>query len=115
MTQLSLDFARRSANAGMTRALNNADRQIPDWSTQAYSFLLSFARTHEYFISEDVSDASIEAKFPQPPTLRAFGAVYRKAQKAGIIRQDGMGRSRRRHASCCPRWRSMIYANAEMP
>lgn len=112
MTQLSLDLARRSANAGMTRALNNADRQIPDWSTQAYSFLLSFARTHEYFISEDVSGASKGEKFPQPPTDRAWGAIYRKAQKAGIIRQDGTGISARRKASICPRWRSMIYQGA---
>lgn len=112
MTQLSLDLARKAASAGITRAVNNADRQIPDWSTQAYSFLLTFARTHEYFISEDVSGASKTEHFPQPPTDRAWGAIYRKAVKAGVIRQDGMGRSARRHCSICPRWRSMIWQDA---
>lgn len=109
MTQLSLDLARSRRDQGMTRAVENADRQSPEWSTLAYSFLLSFARTHQYFISEDVSGASKEQHFPQPPTDRAWGQIYRRAIKAGIIVQDGTGRSARRHASLCPRWHSRIY------
>lgn len=107
--QLSLNLARSRADTGMTRAVEHADRETPDWSTMAYSFLLSFARTHLHFISEDVSGASKQEKFPQPPTDRAWGQIYRRAAKAGIIEQDGTGRSARRHASLCPRWRSRIY------
>jgi hypothetical protein len=107
--QMSLDFARGQRDAGMTRALDNADKKNEGWSVLAYSFLLSFARTHQHFISEDVSGASKEAMLPQPPTDRAWGSVYRKAMKNGIIIQSGMGRSARRHASVCPRWESRIY------
>lgn len=109
MTQLSLPLARRQAEAGMAQALNNADNKIPNWSSMAYSFLLSYARTHRYFISEDVSGASKEQGLPQPPTDRAWGQVYRRAIKAGIIVRDGAGISARRHGSMCPRWASRIY------
>jgi hypothetical protein len=34
--------------------------------------------------------------------------VYQKAARNGIIVRDGAGVSLRRHASICPRWRSLI-------
>lgn len=102
-------YAERARDEGMRRAANHADRTIPAWTDSAYSFLLAFARSHELFISEDVSNASKVQGFPQPPTDRAWGAVYRRAVKAGVIIQDGFGRSVRRHASICPRWRSQIH------
>lgn len=101
-------YAARARDEGIKRAADHADRTTPEWTDVAYSFLLSFARDHELFISEDVSNASKSAAFPQPPTDRAWGTVYRRAAKAGIIVQDGFGRSARRHASICPRWRSKI-------
>ncbi len=90
----------------MIQAIDHADAVSPRWSDVAYAFLLQFARKHATFISEDVSDASKAWGMVQPPTDRAWGSVYRRAIKAGVIVQDGCGRSRRRHASICPMWRS---------
>ncbi len=93
---------------GMKLAADHAEDMHIGWNERAYEFLLKFARTHETFISEDVSDAAIAAGEPQPPTLRAWGQVYRRAVKADVIIQVGAGRSRRRHASICPKWGSLV-------
>lgn len=95
-------------NAGMSIAADNADSRHVGWTDRAFMFLKNYAKAHQSFISEDVSDASKEAGFPQPPTDRAWGSVYKRAQKESIILQVGSGRSRRRHASICPRWGSLI-------
>lgn len=107
------DYAQKERDIGMQRAEKHAEETVtPDWATLAYSFLVTFARRNQHFISEDVSGLSKEQGFPQPPTDRAWGQTYRRAVKAGIIVQDGTGRSLRRHASLCPRWRSRIYEGA---
>ena len=112
MNQLVIDFDRAARDAGMQRALDHAEGDSPGWSDVAFLFLKQFAATHERFISEDVSDASKEWGMVQPPTDRAWGQIYRRAIKEGVIKQDGAGRSRRRHASICPMWLSLIYRGA---
>lgn len=97
---------------GMAQALEHAEREHFDWAEQAYGFLQTYARSHEEFISEDVSDASKVLNFPQPPTDRAWGSIYKRAIKNDLIIQVGTGRSRRRHASICPLWGSLIYQRA---
>lgn len=95
-------------DAGMKLAADHADAAHVGWHDRAYEFLVEFAKHHDNFISEDVSDAAILADEPQPPTLRAWGTVYRRAVKNDVIIQIGAGRSRRRHASICPKWGSLI-------
>lgn len=105
--------ARRLRDDDMARALENAERAAPRWADEAYSFLISFARRRRTFISEQVSAASKVEGMRQPVNGdRAWGQVYRKAAKAGIIVQDGYGRSARRHESICLRWTSRIYSDA---
>ena len=101
--------ANEAADLGMARALTATMAADPEWADRAFAHLEQYAREHEAFISEDVSDASRDAGMPQPRTDRAWGAIYRRAAKAGVIVQDGSGRSRRRHGSICPRWRSLIF------
>lgn len=109
--QLTLDnaMARQQAEAGMRQALEHAEQECQAWGDLAYRFLCEFARTHPSFISEDVSDYSKVWGMVQPPTDRAWGSIYRRAQAAGVIVMDGSGRSRRRHSSLCPRWRSLVH------
>lgn len=102
------EHAEQRAQEEMARAARHAEAEHKGWADEAYSFLLSFAREHHFFISEDVSDAS-HGRLRQPNTKKAWGQLYRRAAKDGIIVQDGTGRSRLRHASICVRWRSMIY------
>ncbi len=104
----TLDHARQQADAGMTQAIDHAAEANPEWPIDAYHYLVGFAQNHQFFISEDVSGQSKLDGLEQPPTDRAWGSIYRKAVKHGIIVQDGIGRSARRHASICPRWRSLI-------
>ena len=101
--------SQRAAAEGMRQAADHANKERHGWTADAYIFLLAFAERNTLFISEDVSSASKALGFPQPPTDRAWGAVYRKAIRDGVITQEGTGRSSRRHASICPRWRSQIY------
>lgn len=115
MNQIALDFetARAQRDAGMSQAVQHAEDVCPKWGDRAYEFLCDFAKRHTSFISEDVSDATkLDPSFPQPPTDRAWGSIYRRAAKDRLIVQEGLGRSRRRHASICPRWRSCIATNA---
>ena len=119
MTQLSMlnpdgsviemSRARAQRDDGMSRAARHAESDYPGWADVAFRFLNNFAVTHQHFISEDVSDASRAWGMVQPSTDRAWGNVYKRAIKDGVIVQDGAGRSRRRHASICPRWKSLIY------
>ena len=106
------DYAEAQRDIGMLRAARHAEAVHEGWNDRAYAFLIEFARQNQNFISEDVSDASKQAGFPQPPTDRAWGSVYRKAVKNDIIIHVGTGRSRRRHASICPRWGSLVYRGA---
>lgn len=110
MTEL-FDWADAVAEreAGMKLAAEHAEESCRGWNDRAYAFLVDYARHHDGFISEDVSDAAILAGEPQPPTLRAWGQIYRRAAKNDVIIQVGTGRSRRRHASLCPRWGSLFY------
>jgi hypothetical protein len=108
MTDL-FEHAEKLRDKGMQVAADHADSVQPKWTERAYDFLVEFARSNKEFISEDVSDASKEVGFPQPPSDRAWGSVYRMACRRGVITQSGIGRSRRRHASICPLWRSLCF------
>lgn len=102
------------ARVGMTAALDHAIRVKPSWADTAFDFLKDFASYNREFISEDVSDRTKDVPgFPQPPTDRAWGSIYRRAVKAGIIvMSERPGRSRRRHGSVCPTWTSLVYRYA---
>lgn len=108
-----LERARQEAELGMGQAADHADRMRPGWTDDAYTFLVRFAERHPSFISEDVSDASKDDLFfDQPPTDRAWGSVYRRAIKHRIIEKESTGISRRRHASVCIRWQSLVYRSS---
>lgn len=92
---------------GMRAATDHAGAE---WKNEAYTFLIGFAKAHPVFCGEDVSDAHIAAGLPQPPDLRAWGGLYRRAVHDRVIEHmDNNGWSRRR-ASPCPRYRSRLAA-----
>lgn len=97
------------ADSGMGRALEHAEADSPTWAHVAYKFLERYCVRHQHFISENVSEASRTWGMVQPPTDRAWGMIYRRAIKNGLITQDGYARSARRHASICPRWQSRVF------
>lgn len=106
--QLAIDFtaARAKREEGIASAADHAGEY---WREHAYGYLVDFARKHLCFTGEDVSDAHIAAGHIQPPDLRSWGALYRKAVNEGVIQRiDNNGWSKRR-ASPCPRYRSLYY------
>lgn len=107
--QFTLDQALARQKDGMERALSHAEQECSTWPELAFRFLEMYCRKNLSFISEDVSSASKDYGLVQPPTDRAWGPIYKRAQKAGMIVMDGTGRSKRRHASLCPKWRSKIF------
>lgn len=110
LVEMAMALAQREA--AMKQAADHAEESCRGWNDRAYEFLVKYAKANPEFISEDVSDAAILAGEPQPPTLRAWGQVYRRAVKNDVIIQIGAGRSRRRHASICPKWGSCVYRRA---
>ncbi len=109
MTTLATAEALREA--GMAAAEAHAEREHMGWGDLAYAFLVRYCRAHQTFVSENVSEAGRQWGLIQPPTDRAFGPVYRRAIRNGIIRQVGYGVSLRRHKSICPLWESQIYGS----
>ena len=93
--QTSLFTGEELANQGIKKAINHAERDIPGWATLAFECLKSYLRfcppDHE-FMAEDVRKFSQSTYFlvvPEPPSLRAWGGIMRKAKGAGLIRAIG--------------------------
>ena len=107
MTTLTQSLAQR--DAGMSQAANHAEAVSPGWSDHAFAFLIQYAMAHDTFTSEQVTDASLsDATFEPPASPRAWGSVYRRALKEGVIVMVGTGRALRRKASICPLWGSLV-------
>ncbi len=67
-------------------ALDHADRVSPQWSDVAYKFLQNYARAHaDLFTGEMVTAAAREWGLSEPPTTRAWGSLYRRAQNQNVI------------------------------
>lgn len=109
--QLALQMP-AAREAGMAAALEHAGEE---WKHEAYTFLIGFAKANAIFCGEQVSDAHIAAGLQQPPDLRAWGGLYRRAQHERVIAfVDNNGRSKRR-ASPCPRYRSLVLWSGAGP
>lgn len=76
------------ANRGINSAAAHADNKVKNWTEQAFMFYKEYAEQNRTFMSEDVRMASIGI-VPEPPSLRAWGAIARRAIKEGIISRVG--------------------------
>jgi hypothetical protein len=94
--QLHLDFARARGEVGIERAAARADRNAPGWIDRAAEFLRARARTftgvsaafpgmgtHEFTVESLRQDA--DEAIGEPPDLRAWGHVTRRAVRLGYI------------------------------
>lgn len=93
--QASLSFAtgRDLRDAGIERALENANEQIDNWSDIAYSALQVFVALHpdQTFMAEDVRNYAYDhLAIPYPPHCRAWGGVMLRASRQGLIRKVGV-------------------------
>ena len=113
MNQLSIDFAQAQRDRGIASSAAHAEQVIDGWSNLALEYVRLFAmRNSGTFTAEDVLEAADRDGIIKPPTDRAYGAVFRRAARLGIIARAGTGVCRKRHMSICVAWRSLVYCGA---
>jgi hypothetical protein len=103
MTEQSQFFdAWAAAEEGMGRAVDHADRVDPGWSDEAAVVLRDYATAWARawgdtpFMAEDVRAYAEEQGFTKPPDDRAWGAVFVRARKQGVIARVGLALTQRR-------------------
>lgn len=96
MSQLSLTLpqARVRRDIGIQRATDHADQEHPRWADAAFDVLKSAVAIREQpFLAEDAIEA-IGHAVPEPPDGRAWGGVFQRAARAGVIRKVGYAPAR---------------------
>lgn len=96
-------------NKGIARAVEHADKVNEDWQKNALDFLYLYARDHDRFSGEMVR---VESKriVPDPPSLRAWGAVLLQGSRRGWIRQVGFVhvKNEKAHMANAALWESLL-------
>lgn len=78
----------------------------PEWRVEAWDFLTEYLRTHETMHVDSLWDAGL----PVPPELRALGALFNRAVRAGLMtKTDRYLPSVRSHLSPKVVWRSLSF------
>ena len=86
-----------------------ADNAGLAWRGTAFDAFVSYAKTHEFFTTEEVRLSRHDLPFP--PDTRAWGAIPKQAIKENIIEGAGWVRadSPTVHGMVVTKWRSKIY------
>jgi len=95
-------------DAGIAQAADHAASVDISWADRAYEHLTTYAEAHNSFISHDVTDGLVS-----PTSQKAWGAVFVRAVRAGVIEKVGFGISGRRNMSPTPLWHSRIRSAAK--
>jgi hypothetical protein len=82
------DVGKRYADDGAKRAIDHAEIESPSWADKAGDFLIQYIKHGKEFMVEDLRLAS-RGTIPEPPSLRAWGGVIKRAAKAGLIYRTG--------------------------
>lgn len=105
MNQLSIDFAARARDVGIARATDHAERIVPGWPALAYQFLQTFVRNQRKpFLGEDVIAAAEAYGLIAPPDRRAWGGIFQRASRSGLVVKIGYGPAKTRRLSSKPLW-----------
>ena len=107
----SLSEARAAAERGMTLAAEKANRLVPKWTDIAYDFLkLYAAREHQFTGFIVVAASKLDKTFPQPTNERAWGQVFRRALRDGLVIKNGRTMPHpKRHGCAAWVWESLIF------
>ena len=92
----------------MQQALDHAERVQPAWGEIAYTALVDYASARHVFNSYTFRKWFHAMGYAAPPTDKAFGAIFSKAARNGVIERIGYDPHPERHASPTPRWRSLV-------
>lgn len=113
-SQFSIDFAAERARReeGMAAALDHANQKVEEWGDRAMCFLTTYAKANEFLFAETVTTAAKAWRFEAPPTDRAWGGVYQRAVRAGVIERTDKT-MRRANGSLAMVYRSLVFRNSE--
>lgn len=90
MKQLHINLSGKELkDSGILKAEINANRVNPGWSEQAYDYLKIFIRHRRTPFTIESFRASLKSYLPDPPSLRAFGALAVRAKREGLIKRVG--------------------------
>jgi hypothetical protein len=86
----ALNPGRTGRDAGMGRSTAHADDCHADWSAMAYFSVRNFIRKYDAnFTAEEVRSWAHAKGLPMPPDGRAWGSVFQRVAREGIIRKLG--------------------------
>lgn len=90
----------------MAQALGHAADVNPKWPAFAYGNLSWYVKykAEKQFTSYDFIAWCDASHYEQPPTPKAFGSIFTKAAKNGLIRKVGYRPHPLRHASPTVLW-----------
>ena len=106
------DEAREARDAGIEMAATHANALEPRWTDRAYVALVAYCRFNrdKRFSSEDVRDyAHNTCGLPEPAHRRAWGSIFQRAARVGLIQKVGITESRAAHCHCSHvgQWRAV--------
>lgn len=108
MRQLS---GQQLAKQGLTRAVDKAERDFPEWREKTYRLFKRFIfQTSGPFMIEDFrSFCAMQKNFDFPNSNRAFGFVPIRAKEDGLIRRCGFRKvkNRKAHAAFASLWKKV--------
>lgn len=87
-------------------AANNAGEA---WEHIAYEAFVRHAKSHQFFLTEDVRNSNPD--IPIPPDMRAWGHIARLAKKEGVVSGHLFTRAKNRsvHGMVVTMWKSNIF------
>lgn len=89
MIQPQLDYKAR-AEQGIRSSAEHAEQDVPGWGEMALAAVLRFANSSQHpFTMEECRGVVTFYGLPDPPELRAWGAVTQNAIRQGIIIPTG--------------------------
>jgi len=116
VTQPVLDFTAHqdqlARDAGMARATAHANTDHTAWSERAYAALVNYCCFTPRFAGHELIAAAELAGVPRVDG-RAWGSVFVRAAKAGLIQKAGFTINPHRHQSPTPVWISLICGQAQ--
>ena len=101
MDELDLFSGQQLRDIAIFQSMENADKQNYKWTYYAYQFLLNYIKSNKEFMAEDVRIAS-GGIVPEPPNKRAWGGIFVKAVKSGLIKRKGFMNVKNAKAHCTP-------------
>lgn len=104
-------IAARLATEGMGRALDRAEAAVPAWGDLALDYIRRYASQHAEFPGFFVTmQAENDPNFPNPENERAWGGVWKRAAREGIVRATSKTMKHpRRHGCPALIWESLVW------